>query len=151
MPKKNDVMRELIEEIDLLDSMITSLVDLLEKKGIISHEEWEKRIKQKVKESVEEMHKAQYPGYYDDKIYLHGLGWYQTTIENETYGGHEGNYEGARTQMRMRYSDKVGILYFSNQNSFILMQLKKVRPNEKEAAKELRNVLFEKVDELLKI
>ena len=101
-------------------------------------------------ESVEEMHSVQYPGYYDDKIFLHGLGWYQTTLDNETYGGHGGNYEGARAEMRMRYSDKVGILYFWNQNSFVLMQLKKMRPEEREASKNIAKVLFEKADELFK-
>jgi CubicO group peptidase (beta-lactamase class C family) len=101
-------------------------------------------------ESVEEMHRVQYPGYFDDEIYLHGLGWYQATINNETYGGHGGNFAGARAEMRMRYSDRIGILYFWNQNSFILMQLKKTPLNEKEAAINIENALFEKADELLK-
>jgi len=99
-------------------------------------------------ESIEEMHRSQYPGYYDDEIFLHGLGWYQKTLDNETYGGHGGNYNGARAQMIMRYSDKVGVLYFWNQNLFILMQLKKTRMEEKEAANNLEKALFEKADEL---
>jgi CubicO group peptidase (beta-lactamase class C family) len=100
------------------------------------------------KESVEEMHSVQYPGYYDDIIYLHGLGWYQHTSENETYGGHGGNFEGARAEMKMRYSDRVGVAYFWNQNSFLRMQLKRMRPEERAAAKEIKEALFEKADEL---
>jgi hypothetical protein len=47
--KKNKSERELTEEIDLLDSMLSSLVDLLIEKGIIAEEEYERRIKQKIK------------------------------------------------------------------------------------------------------
>jgi hypothetical protein len=39
-----------VEEIDLLDDMLTALVDLLEEKGLLTHEEWEGKIKQKLKE-----------------------------------------------------------------------------------------------------
>jgi hypothetical protein len=46
--KKNDVKREPSEEIDLLDTMLSSLVELLEEKGIITQEEYEKRIKEKI-------------------------------------------------------------------------------------------------------
>lgn len=44
-----EVEREPTEEIDLLDTMLSSLVDLLIKKGIITEEEYEKRIKDKIK------------------------------------------------------------------------------------------------------
>jgi hypothetical protein len=47
--KKAKVERETTEEIDLLDTMLSSLVDVLVEKGIITEEEYEKRIKQKVK------------------------------------------------------------------------------------------------------
>lgn len=47
--KKAKVDREPTEEIDLLDDMLSSLVDLLIQKGVISEEEYEKRIKEKVK------------------------------------------------------------------------------------------------------
>jgi hypothetical protein len=47
--KKAKVEREPAEEIDLLDTMLASLVDLLIEKGIITEEEYEKRIKQSVK------------------------------------------------------------------------------------------------------
>jgi len=48
MGKSKGVKRDLAEEIDLLDTMLASLVELLEEKGIITQDEWEKRIKEKV-------------------------------------------------------------------------------------------------------
>lgn len=98
-------------------------------------------------ESVDEMHRVQYPGYYDG-LFLHGLGWYQRTVENETFGGHGGNWQGARAEMKMRYSDRVGIVFFWNQNSFLRMQLGRTRPEESEAVREIQKALFEKSDEL---
>jgi hypothetical protein len=47
--KKSKVKREPSEEIDLLDKMLDSLVELLEEKGILTQEEYEKRIMEKVK------------------------------------------------------------------------------------------------------
>jgi hypothetical protein len=47
--KKAKVEREPLEEIDLLDRMHSALVDLLIEEGIITEEEYEKRLKQKVK------------------------------------------------------------------------------------------------------
>ncbi len=44
MPKKSKD-----DEIDILDTMITSLADLLEEKGVITQEEWEQRIKKRMK------------------------------------------------------------------------------------------------------
>jgi hypothetical protein len=46
--KKANVKRELAEEIDLLDTMLSSLVELLEEKGVITQAEWEKRVKKRV-------------------------------------------------------------------------------------------------------
>jgi hypothetical protein len=46
--------------------------------------------------------------------------------------------------MRMRYSDRVGVAYFWNQNSFFLMHLKLTREEEKEARMEIEKALFEK-------
>jgi hypothetical protein len=46
---KDKIKREVIEEIDLLDDMLSSLVDLLIEKGVITEEEYEKRVKQRVK------------------------------------------------------------------------------------------------------
>lgn len=47
--KKAKVKRETNEEIDLLDTMLSSLVELLEEKGIMTQEEYEKKIKEKVR------------------------------------------------------------------------------------------------------
>jgi hypothetical protein len=47
--KKAKVERNLSEEIDLLDDMHSSLVDLLIDKGIITEEEYENQVKAKVK------------------------------------------------------------------------------------------------------
>lgn len=50
MGKNKGAKRDLTEEIDLLDTMLSSLVELLEEKGILTQEEWEKKIKSKIKE-----------------------------------------------------------------------------------------------------
>jgi hypothetical protein len=47
--KKNKVKREPAEEIDLLDTMLASLVEILEEKGVLTQEEYEKRIMERVK------------------------------------------------------------------------------------------------------
>ena len=48
MAKNKGVKRDLAEEIDLLDTMLASLVELLEEKGVVTQQEWEKRIKERV-------------------------------------------------------------------------------------------------------
>jgi transcription initiation factor IIE alpha subunit len=50
MSKKNkkDAVKELALEIDIIDHMIAALVDVLEKKGILTSEEWEKEVKSKI-------------------------------------------------------------------------------------------------------
>lgn len=45
---KKDRIKELATEISILDQMLASLVDVLEKKGILTSEEWEKEIKTKI-------------------------------------------------------------------------------------------------------
>jgi len=45
---KNKPKRELEEEVDLLDTMLSSLVELLEEKGILTQAEWERRTKERV-------------------------------------------------------------------------------------------------------
>lgn len=35
----------------LLDDMLSALVELLEEKGILKYEEWERKIKEKIRES----------------------------------------------------------------------------------------------------
>jgi hypothetical protein len=47
--QKNKNEADLKEEIDLLDTMLTSLVELLEQKGILTQEEWERKIEKNVK------------------------------------------------------------------------------------------------------
>jgi len=41
--------QELAEEVDLLDTMLSNIVELLEGKGGLIQEEWEKQIKKNVK------------------------------------------------------------------------------------------------------
>ena len=48
MKRNKDIKRDLAEEIDLLDTMLSSLVELLEEKGVVTQEEWEKRVKERV-------------------------------------------------------------------------------------------------------
>jgi hypothetical protein len=46
--KKKDAIKELGLEIDILDHMLAALVETLEEKGIMTNEEWEKKIKAKI-------------------------------------------------------------------------------------------------------
>lgn len=48
MSKKKDQNKELAQEIDILDHMLSALVEVLEEKGIMTTEEWEKKIKAKI-------------------------------------------------------------------------------------------------------
>jgi len=41
------------EEIVLLDDMLSALVEVLEEKGFLSQEEWETKIKQKLKKKAD--------------------------------------------------------------------------------------------------
>ena len=47
--KKGKIKREPSEEIDLLDTMLAALVEILEEKGVLTQEEYEKRVMEKVK------------------------------------------------------------------------------------------------------
>lgn len=49
--KSKDPLREIAEEVDVFDDMLTALVELLEEKGILTQEEWEQKIKAKIEES----------------------------------------------------------------------------------------------------
>ena len=40
--------RDIEGELDHLDKMITSLVELLDEKGVIGYDEWERRIREKI-------------------------------------------------------------------------------------------------------
>lgn len=44
----NKTKKELEEEVELLSTMLESLVELLEKKGILTQTEWERYIKEHV-------------------------------------------------------------------------------------------------------
>lgn len=46
--EKINAKRDMAEEIDLLDTMLRSLAELLEEKGVLTQEEWEKRTKSHV-------------------------------------------------------------------------------------------------------
>ncbi|ALV61996.1 hypothetical protein ADU37_CDS02970 [Thermococcus sp. 2319x1] len=48
---KEEEVKELKEEIELLDDMLSALVELLEEKGVLKYEEWEEKIKERIKES----------------------------------------------------------------------------------------------------
>ena len=48
MSKEKDKVRELEEEVDTLDTMLSSLIEILEEKGILTQDEYEKRVRRKV-------------------------------------------------------------------------------------------------------
>lgn len=50
LSKKNPI-KEIAEELDVLDDMLTALVELLEEKGLLSQEEWEEKIKAKIEQA----------------------------------------------------------------------------------------------------
>lgn len=54
MPKtsKKNLIKQLAEELDTFDIMLSSLVEILEKKGVLTQEEWENKIKNKIDEKT---------------------------------------------------------------------------------------------------
>jgi len=46
--KQNKATDDLREEVEMLDIMLSSLVDVLEEKRIVGHKEWENRIKERL-------------------------------------------------------------------------------------------------------
>ncbi len=46
--KRKDEIKELAQEIDVLDHMLSALVEVLEEKGVLTQEEWEQKIKTKI-------------------------------------------------------------------------------------------------------
>lgn len=52
MGKKKNLIRELAEELDTLDTMLSSLVEVLQKKGILTENEWENQIKTNIEKNV---------------------------------------------------------------------------------------------------
>jgi hypothetical protein len=49
--KKNEI-KELAQEIDVLDHMLSALVEVLEEKGVLTQEEWECKIKTKIEKAA---------------------------------------------------------------------------------------------------
>jgi DNA-binding HxlR family transcriptional regulator len=50
---KKDEIKELKQEIDVLDHMLSALVETLEEKGVLTQEEWEQKIKTKIEKSAQ--------------------------------------------------------------------------------------------------
>ncbi len=50
---KKDSIKELAQEIDILDHMLSALVETLEEKGVLTQEEWEQKIKTKIEKSAQ--------------------------------------------------------------------------------------------------
>lgn len=48
MKKTEKTKQELAEEIELLDTMLSALVELLEEKGVLTQQEWERFIKKRI-------------------------------------------------------------------------------------------------------
>jgi DNA-binding HxlR family transcriptional regulator len=46
--EKRNSIKDLKDEIDVLDHMLTALVETLEEKGVLTQEEWEQKIKAKI-------------------------------------------------------------------------------------------------------
>jgi hypothetical protein len=99
-------------------------------------------------ESVEEMHRVQYPDFMDVNV-SHGLGWSNINISGEKYGGHRGGYVGAPALMRLRYSDNAGIMMLWNQNPYFLESINVYRPAEETTITQIVNALFEKANTLM--
>ena len=52
MSKTDKKIKELGQEIDILDHMLSALVETLEEKGIMTTEEWERKIKAKIEHAA---------------------------------------------------------------------------------------------------
>jgi DNA-binding HxlR family transcriptional regulator len=50
-PTVRDEIKELQQEIDVLDHMLSALVETLEEKGVLTQEEWEQKIKAKIEKA----------------------------------------------------------------------------------------------------
>lgn len=98
-------------------------------------------------ESVKEMHSAQYPDTPEGGVF-HGLGWYMWEAnDSKIRGGHHGSHLGTFGAMLMRYSDKVGVMSFFNQHSYIRLILQIDPPEKAEAGMAIVKALFEKAEE----
>lgn len=106
------------------------------------------------KSSIDEMYRIQYPDSPDGQYanihdIFHGLGWYSfNKSDGELYGGHGGTAFGSRAELKIRYSDKVGVIYFWNENNFVLHTIFKTKRRiERNARYRIENLLFEKADD----
>jgi ElaB/YqjD/DUF883 family membrane-anchored ribosome-binding protein len=52
MSKKRNLTRELAEELDSLDMMLSSLVEVLARKGVLTEDEWEKQIQANIERNL---------------------------------------------------------------------------------------------------
>lgn len=46
--KEKNLLKEIAEEVDTFDNMLSALVELLEEKGILTQKDWEDRVEQKL-------------------------------------------------------------------------------------------------------
>jgi len=51
--KQKNEIKELAQEIDVLDHMLSALVETLEEKGVLTQEEWEQKIKTKIEKAAQ--------------------------------------------------------------------------------------------------
>jgi len=49
----NEEIKKIYDQLHTIDNMITSLVELLEERGVLTQEEWEKRIREKEEKDKE--------------------------------------------------------------------------------------------------
>ena len=78
-----------------------------------------------------------------------GDSWNFSDSEILDYGGHGGLHRGSIAQMSMRYSDKIGVIYFRNQHAgFLFRFFKHINEKTRNANKAIHKTLFEKADEL---
>lgn len=50
MTAKQDRVKAIEEKLEILDTMMVSLVELLESKGVVTHEEWDSRVRSRLAE-----------------------------------------------------------------------------------------------------
>jgi len=50
--RKRNSVKNLADEIDVLDHMLSALVETLEEKGILTQEEWEQKIRTKIEKTT---------------------------------------------------------------------------------------------------
>jgi DNA-binding HxlR family transcriptional regulator len=51
--RKRNSIKDLKDEIDVLDHMLTALVETLEEKGVLTQEEWEQKIRAKIEKATQ--------------------------------------------------------------------------------------------------